>query len=869
MERIKKPFRVFLLAIILATSVSALGQNSGKRSLTRADYKLWSTMDGLQISDYGNWISYELNYESGDDTLFAKNAKTRALLSYPKSRSGRFAGDAGFACIDSQNNLLLTDLKSGRIVPIPHVIEFDIGNDGKQFLSVEEAGEYRNLCVRSMDGRLSRQIENVQEYKVNCQKNMVAVGYLKDKRYRMAIMRLEGKFEATEVEGVALKATSFKWSDNDAYLGFFVHVKDDMLWLAHYAVNKRELKWLKGFSAPNLVDKAMVESSDTPMIVTDDGRTVFFGIHQAQFSVTEKPIVEVWNGNDKALHEELAAIASYNKPYLAVWHTDRNEVIQINNANNSALLLSMNYAYAITGDVFQYAPGYKDYCQYDINYKNIDDGTMSLLAKRFYGQPMNIGTSEDGKYLHYYQDGNWWVYNSALKSTTNITYSIGVEWDNHDVDPGNAQVVYGVAGWSHDGKSIFIYDRFDLWKISADGSQTTNLTNGRSSNKRYRLSTAPKFPQQRFNFSANPVGTIDLWDDLVFSVYNFRTAASGLSMRHLNGKIEVLEYDDAAFLNFQKAKKSDVFIYTKQSFSQPPEIIWKEAKKKGKSIVATNPQQRKFLWGKSEMIYYTDSRGNDLNSVLFYPADYQQGKKYPMVVHIYERLSDLANRYENPSEHNGAGFNVTTLTTNGYFVLMPDIVYSKGNPGFSAVDCVTSAVKQVLQGGQIDSKKIGLQGHSFGGYETNFILTQTNIFASAISGSGVSDPQRIYFSIMDNAMKPEIWRYENQQFRFGGSFYEIQDSYLKNSPILHAQNITTPLLIWSGKDDLNVRTEQSIAFYIALRRLNKSFMMLLYPNETHVMVGNAATKNIHDRFLDWFGYYLKGEPCNWIFEGTK
>lgn len=161
----------------------------------------------------------------------------------------------------------------------------------------------------------------------------------------------------------------------------------------------------------------------------------------------------------------------------------------------------------------------------------------------------------------------------------------------------------------------------------------------------------------------------------------------------------------------------------------------------------------------------------------------------------------------------------------------------------------------------------GLLGHSFGGYETNFILTQSNLFAAAISGSGVSDMIHEYFTINSDHLKPEIWRFENQQFRMNRSFYQDKDSYLRNSPILNAEKINTPLLTWTGKNDQTVKPEQTMAFFVALRRLQKTHIMLQYPNEQHSLSSDIAQEDLSRKTIEWFDYYLKKEkPADWILK---
>jgi dipeptidyl aminopeptidase/acylaminoacyl peptidase len=231
-----------------------------------------------------------------------------------------------------------------------------------------------------------------------------------------------------------------------------------------------------------------------------------------------------------------------------------------------------------------------------------------------------------------------------------------------------------------------------------------------------------------------------------------------------------------------------------------------------------------------------------------------------MVVFIYETFSKYLHEYFNPSLHNGIGFNIANLTTDGYAVLLPDISFEKGNVAISAFDCVTAATKKVIEMGVADAKRIGLTGQSFGGYETNFIITKTDLFATAISGGAVSDNLQHYFTINTNDYAIDGWRYENQQYRMGFSFYDNQEAYYSNSPLFNASKISTPLLTWAGKIDENVQPRQAETFYAALRRLNKEHVMLVYDTDGHVFRNPKNQVDLLRKMNEWFGHYLKGEP---------
>lgn len=280
---------------------------------------------------------------------------------------------------------------------------------------------------------------------------------------------------------------------------------------------------------------------------------------------------------------------------------------------------------------------------------------------------------------------------------------------------------------------------------------------------------------------------------------------------------------------------------------------------RSKLLYQSNPQQKNYQWGFSKLINYSNSKGKLLHGALFYPAGFDADKRYPMVVYIYERLSHYHNRYVNPSQQNPEGFNISNLTSKGYFVLLPDIAYEEGKPGKSALDCVSSAVTEVLMNESVDPKRVGLLGHSFGGYEVNFIVTQTTMFATVISGSGMSDLISSYLGVCWNNDRPNVWRYEYNQNRIGVSLFDDYNRYVDNSPITFAKQVQTPILLWSGIDDKQIDYYQSLEFHMALRRLQKPNILLLYEGEDHSFMKRDYQIDLTQRTEQWLDYYLKSE----------
>ncbi len=270
-------------------------------------------------------------------------------------------------------------------------------------------------------------------------------------------------------------------------------------------------------------------------------------------------------------------------------------------------------------------------------------------------------------------------------------------------------------------------------------------------------------------------------------------------------------------------------------------------------------------------IYNFTAVGKNLKGILYYPIDYDAKKKYPMVVHIYQVQRTLRNDYLSPNNISPIGFQIRTLMERGYFVYLPDIEQGINGPGMSALECVNSALDAVSKNISIDQKRIALAGQSYGGYETNFIATQSDRFNTYISGAGNSDLIRNYYTYTYQFNRPYYFQFETGQYQMGTSPAEDKHRYLLNSPILKVENVHSPILLWAGKKDENVQWDQVTEFYVGLRRYQKQVIALFYPNGNHDFLHHPLEEKDRDtRILEWFDYFLKDKKdVLWINRQMK
>jgi dipeptidyl aminopeptidase/acylaminoacyl peptidase len=294
--------------------------------------------------------------------------------------------------------------------------------------------------------------------------------------------------------------------------------------------------------------------------------------------------------------------------------------------------------------------------------------------------------------------------------------------------------------------------------------------------------------------------------------------------------------------------------------------------KMAKQVTATNPFINDYAWGKSETIEYTTDKIHGLQKLqgtLYYPAGYEPGKQYPMIVYMYETLSDNVHRFVVPSDRDY--YNTSVFTTHGYFVLQPDITFRPREPGLSVVECVTPAIKAAVAKGAVDAKKVGVIGHSWGGFDSAFLATHTQgLLATAIAGAAITDLVSNYGNGHWSSGIAETDHIETGQQRMEVPLYDDLQAYIRNSAVFNVANMTVPLLLEVGNQDGTVFYHQGVELYNIARRARKEVVMIEYNAEDHGLSQYKDQKDYQHRILQWFGHYLKGEPApDWITKGQS
>ena len=368
-------------------------------------------------------------------------------------------------------------------------------------------------------------------------------------------------------------------------------------------------------------------------------------------------------------------------------------------------------------------------------------------------------------------------------------------------------------------------------------------------------------PEERFLTPGN---------DIFLRAFNTRTKDAGYARTSLpaSGAPVTLVQQAFDYTTLIRARQDSVFIFQKSNFITSPELFIARAPFTDQTRISDiNPQQKEYRWGTVELFSWRSADGKPLDGLLYKPEGFDPKKKYPMIVYYYERNSDLLNRYFSPAP-SASTINPAWCASNGYVVFIPDIVYRRGYPGQSAVDCIIPGVKRLIAAGFVDAARIGLQGQSWGGYQTAFIVTRTPMFRAAMAGAAVANMTSAYGGIRWESGVSRMFQYEHSQSRIGATLWERRDLYIENSPLFAADKVTTPLLLMHNDEDGAVPWYQSIEFFSALRRLDKPVWMLTYNGEAHNLVQRKNRKDLSVRLMQFFDHYLKDAPAPvWMTRG--
>jgi acetyl esterase/lipase len=895
-----------------------------KPTLTKADYDKFESISGTAISPDGKWIAYavgrgerggggrgrgnqvfdgEMHYRPTNSDqektivragapTFTSNSRWMLYTLSPASgggnggarggQRGEARGPASGAETPAANaapSIGIIDLDSGASTVVTDIQSYTLSNDGHHVAlrrPAPEGSQNRGagLIIRDLETDSEVSFGNVAESSWNDDGTLLAM-----------IIDVPGKTgngvqlfnTATStirsLDAGTMLYSDLRWQKKGSDLAAYRSREDAAYVDTGYTVlawkdlsSANPSKRVYDFTSDDAFPKGMRVASDRAPLWSDDGSTLFFGIasHEPKPdpNVGDTVKIQVWHPKDLREWPQQRNTANQGPPHtdLVAWHVEDSHLVRLADEVLPDVQLSANQKLGLASDERPYFMDVITGRQYrDVYTIDIATGKRTKVLTKAQSMP---SMSPTGRYLLYafadQKSGQWWVMDLTTGKKTDLTSKIASVFVNLEDDhPAAYRRAYGFAGWLADEKSVILYDRFDLWRVGLDGTNPIRLTHGKEDSTVYRA--------ERIGIEEN---TIDPLKPLLLNTDGEYNKKSGFSRLTFGQPVQQLLWVDENVGGLMKAKDAEVYAFTRQTFQNAPQLnITTGVFTNAKQVSHTNEFLKDYAWSRQQLMNYTNGHGDKLQMMLAYPANYEPGKKYPMVVYYYEKLSQGFHNFVAPSST--AMYNVTIFSQAGYFVLRPDILFQPRNAGPSGLDCVTSAVKAALAAvPDIDPKRVGAMGHSWGGYQSAYYAVHGgDVFAAAIAGAPLTDFISMYGYSSGNTGAPETGHFEVGQERMEVSLWEDPEAYVRNSTVFQTNALKIPLLLEEGEADGNVNYYQSMELYNFGRRLGKNIVFLVYEGENHGLTGAAAT-DYQQRQLEWFAYWLKKEPpADWIVNG--
>jgi len=920
----------FLPVLLSVVALSpALAQQGPKKPLDHSVYDQWESVANPKVSQNGKYVLYQVKPQQGDGALYIKTADNRLLRQISRGDSAAFSADSRFVVFPikpqyqvvrqakikkkkpedmPKDSLGVYDLQTGKLAKYPNAKGFQLAEKASvvAFLAtkvpVKDAGKKAptdslkkatdklleadkagaTLTVINLLQGSPREFEAVTDYQLSKLGNKVAFAVAAPKNNKTI---KSGLFVVDVASGDVKKLTSGKgtykgmaFDDAGKQLAFTAEKFPEKALLKPFTLYYFDFS---GDSARVLLApgaKPLKErwspSGFGKILFSENGEKLFFGtapdpIPQDTTLVEfETAKLDIWNYKDDYLQPmQLKNLKKdLQRNYLAVLYPKLgNKFLQLEDEylRDSYMAENKNaeYILAVTDTAKRISS------QWEGNTRKQAFLVSTLTGERIAINPKaaksQFQLSPHGDYALWYDDNAkaWFSFSAATRKATNLTGKTGVSFTDEENDSPTDPEVYGVAGWTKDDQAVLLFDRYDIWKVDPKTGTAVNFTNGVGrANKlifRYRI------PVEKKKF-------IEPKDELLLLAQNETTKQWGYYQKGIASTKapQLLTMGPFGYAGLQQAKNAPTLLYTKSNVSQPADVYVSRDFKKETKLSAINAQQKDYNWFTAELVHWTTPKGFKATGVLYKPENFDPTKKYPMVAYFYEKLSEGLYKYTAPAP-TPSRLDIAMFASNGYLVFTPDISYTVGEPGPSAVEYVNSGVEALKKNAWVDGAHIGIQGQSWGGYQVAYLITQTNMYAAAWAGAPVVNMTSAYGGIRWESGISRQFQYERTQSRIGGTLWEKQDAYIRNSPLFQLPKVQTPVVIMSNDADGAVPWYQGIEMFTDLRRLGKPVWLLQYNNEAHNLMKRENRKDISVRELQFFDHYLKGAPAPvWLERGV-
>ncbi|MEL4279356.1 S9 family peptidase [Shewanella mangrovisoli] len=919
-----------LVLLSLGILPNAYAETSSK-PLTLTDIMHFESLDKPVIADNGQVLAVEVAPDRGDSHGLIKNLQTSQDFQIEGgsdpivSHTGRYVAMAvkpSLLKVETSDakakkklkaDMVLLDTQTGTQTKFERVKEFAFSDDGAHLaiwfeadeeakkdakektegaddkpkaekVKVDKFDQGRRLSLVNLSSPSQRvDLEHVTAYYFDkdSRRLAVAVNDIEAKQHQLQLIDLKDYKKSTAFESQTQQIGAVSLSKNGRWLAFTQGDASELPYGRSYQLSLVDIASGKIRPVPNTKEWTLNRYASLSFSL--DSERLFFGrVPEVSQQLSLKKIAEakdlydkeivtgqrglkVWHGDDPRIkpHEIKQYDKEQKRTYLAVLHLGSNNVVQLGDKTVPDVTLSQHKRYMLASSDLPYrkmitwAGFYQDYYLVDIN----TGRKLPLLTQ----QPSDaeLSLSGDGKYVAYYQQGNVYLYDIAEGRRTNLTKSLKVSFADEDHDyPSNAPG-YGFGPWLKDDAGFLVYDKYDVWQFNTASKSGFALTagQGRAQKIQYRVEGLVDNPDEPTTLAYNAT--------VLLHGYSDKTKADGFYQATLGeAGVKTLMEGEYKLTVLGRSKDADTLVFSKERFDLFPDLYTASYLTPQNAVKQTDldKQRQAFNWSQAELVHWTNGDGKPLDGVLIKPTNYQAGERYPVLVYYYRFMTDRLHAFPQMKVNHRPNF--AWYVNNGYAVFLPDIRFEIGYPGASSVQALTSGVQKLIDMGVADANAIGLQGHSWSGYQTAFAITQTKMFKAAVAGAPVANMTSAYSGIRHGTGLARQFQYETGQSRIGESLFAAPQKYIENSPVFYADRIQTPLMIMFGDKDDAVPWEQGVEMYLAMRRAGKDVVFLQYEDEPHHLKKYPNKLDYSIRMMEYFDHYLKGKPApTWLSQG--
>lgn len=904
--------RYFLLSIcILFIIHSSWAQ---KKPLDHSVYDNWQRVGDRLISADGKWVAYTVDPQEGDGKLVVRSLHAEIVKKIERGSNPQFSYEGRFLVFkikarytetreakikkkkaedQPKDSLGILDLVKDTLITIASVKGFKMpakqeGLLAVQLESLEKAGENTetgsDLQVYNLLTGTEKKISRITEYFFSSMGGSLVMEQVKAPKDSAGQTRvLLFKVTNATIDTISTGGNDFRgysFSEDGSQLAFMAERDARPKELMKYY---RLYYFKEGMdSAQVLVDKNSVGvklgttiSEFSTLRFNKEGNRLFFGTAPIQpardTNLIEMDLVklDVWHYKDDFLQtQQLYNLKNeQERNYLALIELSSRKIIQLGSPQLPQVYLPYEgdgqWVYGITDWGNRIEAQWTGSTKKDIYRIDLLTGDTLLVKKGLHGliTPSFISPSGQSIIWYDYQLKQYVSWRNGQSTVFSRSIPFPLYEEENDV-PAPASP-YGIAGWLSGDTAVLIYDKYDVWRTSLSGkTKPVNITQtGRTKKEIYRYLRLDA--EEKYLFSS------------LFSYWRYQqdvNKSAGLAAAEWEkGKLIWKNRQTGPFQYGMplKSRWEEVLIYTKESYTSPPNLYaWGLTDNSAEiKLSAINQQQEQYWWGQASLYSFKTIDGKMAKGVLYRPENFDPTKKYPVIFYFYETHTNTLHSYIPPTP-TGSRLNVSFFVSRGYVVFSPDIYYTKGHPAKSCYNYVVGAATQLARESWIDPKNMGIQGQSWGGIQVAQLITMTNLFKAAWAGAPVANMTSAYGGIRWESGLNRQFQYEKTQSRIGATLWERLDLYLENSPLFHLPKVKTPLVIMANDADGAVPWYQGIELFTAMRRLGKQVWMLNYNGEAHNLRERKNQKDISIREQQYFDWLLKGEKApRWITEG--